>query len=185
MTHHDLVSINFSASYTFNLFPFPLGNSLSIVRHRLSSEHKEASCVSRNGEEWSIARFFVVLLCDPALSLYFISQTVCALCMWCIHCTKTRSESFAFCRGRANISGGSKTAWINVDCNGNSLSVAVPSKVKKCLRACATPVIPPWQIRCKEATEEIQKESKLQPCPRTYSSFSSCTQPMAVRIISN
>ena len=26
---------------------------------------------------------------------------------------------------------------------GNSLSVAVPSKVKKCFRACVTPVIPP------------------------------------------
>ena len=37
-------------------------------------------------------------------------------------------ESFASCCGRVNISGGSKIAWINVECNGDSLSVAVPSK---------------------------------------------------------
>ena len=54
-----------------------------------------------------------------------------------------KSKSFASCRGRVNISGSSKIAWINVEFNGNSLSVAVPSKVKKRLRACATPVIPP------------------------------------------
>ena len=59
------------------------------------------------------------------------------------HGRKSKSESFASCRGRVNISGGSEIAGINVECNGNSLSVAVPSKVKKCLRACATPVIPP------------------------------------------
>ena len=84
------------------------------------------------------------------------------------HGRKTKSESFAICRGRVNISGGSEIAWINVECNGDSLSVAVPSKVKMCLRACAAPVIPLWQIRCLEATEEIQKESKLQPCPRIF-----------------
>ena len=49
---------------------------------------------------------------------------------------KTKNKSFATCRGRMNISGSSKIAWINVEFNGNSLSVAVPSKVKKCLRAC-------------------------------------------------
>ena len=31
-----------------------------------------------------------------------------------------------------------------------------------------TPVIPPLQIGCLEATEEIQKESKPQPCPRIF-----------------
>ena len=49
---------------------------------------------------------------------------------------KTKNKSFATCRSRVNISGSSKIAWINVEFNGNSLSVAVPSKVKKCLRAC-------------------------------------------------
>ena len=63
------------------------------------------------------------------------------------HGRETKSKSFASCRGLVNISGGSKIAWINMECNGDSLSVAVPSKFKKCLRACATPVIFPWQIR--------------------------------------
>ena len=45
-----------------------------------------------------------------------------------------------------------------MECNEDSLSVAVPSRVKKYLRACATPVIPPRQISCEEATEEIRKE---------------------------
>ena len=55
----------------------------------------------------------------------------------------TKSESFASCRNRVNISGGSKIASITVECNGDSLSVTVPLKVKKCLRACVTPVISP------------------------------------------
>ena len=44
------------------------------------------------------------------------------------HGRKMKRESLASCRGRVNISG-SKIAWINVECNGDSLSVAVPSKV--------------------------------------------------------
>ena len=48
------------------------------------------------------------------------------------HGRKTKSESFASCRGRLNISGGSEIAWMNVECNEDSLSVAVSSKVKKC-----------------------------------------------------
>ena len=64
------------------------------------------------------------------------------------HGRKMKNKSFASCRGRVNISGSSKIARINVEFNGSSLSVAVPSKVKKCLRACATPVIPPRQICC-------------------------------------
>ena len=56
---------------------------------------------------------------------------------------KTKSESFTSCRGRVNISGGSKIARINVERNGDSLPFAIPSKVKKCWQACATPVIPP------------------------------------------
>ena len=59
------------------------------------------------------------------------------------HGRKMKNKSFASCRGRVNISGSSKIARINVEFNGSSLSVAVPSKIKKCLRACATPVIPP------------------------------------------
>ena len=47
--------------------------------------------------------------------------------------------------------------------------------LRKSLRSCATPVIRPRQIRCQEATEEIQKESKLQPFPRFYSFGSSYT----------
>ena len=43
---------------------------------------------------------------------------------------KTKNKSFATCRSRVNISGSSKIAWINVEFNGNSLSVAVPSKFK-------------------------------------------------------
>ena len=56
---------------------------------------------------------------------------------------KMKSESFTSCRGRVNISGGSKIARINVEYNGDSLFVAIPLKVKKCWQACATPVIPP------------------------------------------
>ena len=93
-------------------------------------------------------------LLRPSLKHY----CACAECVTCKHkseagvvCTmialhhgrKTKSESFPSCRGRVNISGGSKIASINLECNGDSLSVAVPLKVKKCLRACATPVIPP------------------------------------------
>ena len=59
------------------------------------------------------------------------------------HGRHTKSESLASCCGRVKISGGSKIARINVECNGDSLSVAIPSKVKKCWQACATPVIPP------------------------------------------
>ena len=59
------------------------------------------------------------------------------------HGRKTKSESFTSCRGRVNISGGSKIARINVEYHGDSLFVAIPLKVKKCWQACATPVIPP------------------------------------------
>ena len=45
------------------------------------------------------------------------------------HGCKTKSESFVSCRGRVNISVSSKIARINVECNEDSLSVAVPSKV--------------------------------------------------------
>ena len=48
------------------------------------------------------------------------------------HGRKTKSESLASCRNWVNISGGSEIAWINVECGGESLSVAVPSEVKKC-----------------------------------------------------
>ena len=47
---------------------------------------------------------------------------------------KTKIESFASCRGRVNVSGSSKIAWINVECNEDSLSVAVPSKLLLFLR---------------------------------------------------
>ena len=59
------------------------------------------------------------------------------------HGRKTKSESFTSCRGRVNISCGSKIARINVECNGDSLPVAIPSKFKKRWQACATSVIPP------------------------------------------
>ena len=42
------------------------------------------------------------------------------------HGRKTKSELFASCRGRENISGGSKIAWINVECNEDSLSQFLP-----------------------------------------------------------
>ena len=106
------------------------------------------------------------------------------------HGRKTKSESLASCCGRVNISGGSKIARINVECNRDSLSVAIPSKVKKCWQAFVTPVTPPWQIRCQEATEEIQKESKLQPCPRIFSfdsikftSYLTGNQPLTCKLI--
>ena len=47
-----------------------------------------------------------------------------------------------------------------VECNGDSLFDAVPSKVKKCLRACATPIIPPRRLRFQRATDKIKKDSK-------------------------
>ena len=62
------------------------------------------------------------------------------------HGRNTTSESFVSCRGRVNVFGGSELAWISVDGNGDSLSDVVPSKVKKCSQACATPVIPPRRI---------------------------------------
>ena len=58
------------------------------------------------------------------------------------HGRKTKSESFASCRGRVNIFGGSEIALLNEECNGDSVSVAVHSKVKKCLRNKATSIIP-------------------------------------------
>ena len=60
---------------------------------------------------------------------YFQIQMSCTL-IALHHGRKTKNKSFASCRGRVNISGSSKIAWINVEFNGNSLSVAVPSKVK-------------------------------------------------------
>ena len=63
-------------------------------------------------------------------------QAVCALWLRCIMVLKQKNKSFTSCRSRVNISGSSKIAWIIVEFNGNSLSVAIPSKVKKCLRAC-------------------------------------------------
>ena len=63
-------------------------------------------------------------------------QAVCALWLRCIMVLKQKNKSFTSCRSRVNISGSSKIAWIIVEFNGNSLSFAVPSKVKKCLRAC-------------------------------------------------
>ena len=62
------------------------------------------------------------------------------------HGGKTKSESFASCRGRVNILGGSEIALLNEECNGDSVPVAVHSKVKKCLRNKATSIIPLWQI---------------------------------------
>ena len=62
------------------------------------------------------------------------------------HGRKTKSESFASCRDRVNIFGGSEIALLNEECNGDSVSVAVHSKVKKCLRNKATSIIPLWQI---------------------------------------
>ena len=50
------------------------------------------------------------------------------------HGRKIKSESLGSCRGRVNISGGSKMNWMNVECNGDSLSVAAPSKVFAVLR---------------------------------------------------
>ena len=91
------------------------------------------------------------------------------------HGRKTKSESFASCRDRVNISGGSKIASITVKCKGDSLSVTVPLKVKKCLRACVTPVIPPWQIGFSQATDGTQKELKLQSCLGIYSFGSNYT----------
>ena len=43
--------------------------------------------------------------------------------------------------------GSSEVAWTEVECNEDSLSYAILSKVKKYLRARATPVFPPWRIR--------------------------------------
>ena len=61
-----------------------------------------------------------------------VNQAVRALWLRCIVVVKRKTSHFAFWRGRVNISGGSEIAWINVECNGDSLSVAVLSKVKKC-----------------------------------------------------
>ena len=46
------------------------------------------------------------------------------------HGRKTKIESFASRRLEVNFFGGSEIAWIYVDCSGDSVSVAVPSKVK-------------------------------------------------------
>ena len=81
------------------------------------------------------------------------------------HGRKTKRESLVSFRNWVNISGGSQIAWINVECSGDSLSVAVPSEVKKCYSYVTNSLL--------EATEEIQKDTKLQPCPRIYSFSSS------------
>ena len=65
------------------------------------------------------------------------------------HGRKTKSKSFAFCH--VNISGGSENV-MEIHC-----LLPFLRKLKS--------VIPPWQIRYWEATEEIQKELKLQSCP--------------------
>ena len=84
----------------------------------------------QNAELLSSPGSFVFL--SAVLSLAGSVRTLIAL----HHGRKTtmnmKSELFASCRGRVNVSGGSEIAWMNVECNGDSLSVVVPSKVKKC-----------------------------------------------------
>ena len=48
------------------------------------------------------------------------------------HGRKIWIKSFASCRGLVNLFGGCKNTFDVRECNGNSLSAAVPSNVKKC-----------------------------------------------------
>ena len=99
---------------------------------------------------------------------------------------KTKSKSFASCRGRVKISGGSEIAEIKVEWKGDSLPVAVPLKVKKCFRACATPVIPSWQIRSQEATEWNSERIETAVLLKNLFIWQQLhSQPMAVWIISD
>ena len=93
-----------------------------------------------------ISFYFLSFLCWSKVIFSYLSKIQWATC--CVrtlialhHGCKPKNKSFASCRGRVN-----KIAWINVEFIGNSLTIAAPSEVKKCLRACATPIIPPWQI---------------------------------------
>ena len=88
--------------------------------------------------------------CNRDLYMIVWQQAVCALWLRWIMVVKWKISYLhpVVVEWTRRVSGSSKIAWINVEFNGNSLSVAVPSKVKKCLRDCATLVIPPWQIRC-------------------------------------
>ena len=82
-----------------------------------------------------------------------------------------------------------RIAWFYLNCIGDSLSVTIPSKVKKCWRACATLVIPLWLICSWEAHYWRDSEKyKLQSClskESTHGSMQLQSQPMAVWIISN
>ena len=71
-------------------------------------------------------RLSLAIECDLLRSSAIICEPGFSYQIWCTpgtlialhHGRKTKSESFASCRGRVNISGGSKIAWINVECNG-------------------------------------------------------------------
>ena len=98
------------------------------------------------------------------------------------HGRKMKRESLASCRGRVNISG-SKIAWINVECNGDSLSVAVPSKVFAVLRdscySSVTNLLLGGNWRDSERIETAALPKNLFIWQQLHS------QPMAVWIISN
>ena len=102
------------------------------------------------------------------------------------HGRKTKSESFASFRGRVNISGGSKIAWINVECTEDSLSVAVPSKVKKVFAglrdSCHSSVTNSLLGGNWRDSEGIENSALLK---NLFIWQQSHSQPMAVWIISN
>ena len=94
-----------------------------------------------------------------------------------------KGKSFLFCRGRVNISGGSKIAWINVECNGDSLSVAVPSKVFAVLRNSCYSSVTNLLLRGNWRDSEKIETAAL---PKNLFIWQQLLlQPMAVCIISN
>ena len=70
------------------------------------------------------------------------------------HGRKTKSESFASCR--VSISGGSKIAWINVECNEDSLSQFLP-KLESVRRPARLLLFPPDKFVVRRQLKRLRK----------------------------
>ena len=103
-----------------NMVLFPRSPVIAIACDRDRTRSQSCSHIIADDRWWSSA-----IACDRLRSYvnqalvtkYDTHQAVRTLIE--LHRSRKRkSESFASCRSRVNISGGSKIAWINVECNG-------------------------------------------------------------------
>ena len=135
---------------------------------QLKLETPDQMCRFRPQPFFNLLMFIFLFMCvtgktEPTSVCYrnliYPKGRRCVRSIWlrCIIIVTQTNESFASGRGRVNIFGGSEVAWTSVEGNGDSRSVAVRSKVKKGLRACATPVISPKSPETATDTRDASK----------------------------